>query len=71
MEKLVINIPNQKSTLVKQILQGLGVTILDSASFPKTDYKQKLTKVSTWTEDDLKDFEEGSKAFNNLKPEEW
>jgi hypothetical protein len=27
METLVINIPNKKSALVRQILQGLGVTI--------------------------------------------
>jgi hypothetical protein len=27
METLIINIPEKKSTLVKQILKGLGVTI--------------------------------------------
>ena len=35
METLVINIPNKKSVLVKQILQGLGVTI-------KSETKDKM-----------------------------
>ena len=35
METLVINIPDKKSALVKQILKGLGVTI-------KSEIKDKL-----------------------------
>ncbi|MES2277740.1 MAG: hypothetical protein V4592_17065 [Bacteroidota bacterium] len=70
MERLTINIPTNKSTLVKQILKGLGVTIQAESHIQPSDYKQKLTSVSTWTEDDLKVFEE-NKAFENLKPEQW
>jgi hypothetical protein len=71
MERLVINIPEKKSTLVKQILKGLGVTIQEDAKSNNSAYKQKLTKVSTWSDDDLKVFEESKKAFENLKPQQW
>jgi hypothetical protein len=71
MEKLVINIPEKKSTLVKQILKGLGV-IIQQETHPNTSaYKQKITKISTWSDDDLKVFEENKKAFENLKPQQW
>jgi len=71
MEKLTINIPEKKSTLVKQILKVLGVTIqLEGKSVPST-YKQSLTKVSVWSDEDLIIFEENKKTFGNLKPEQW
>jgi len=71
MERLIINVPDKKSTLVKQILESLGVTIQPTGKKGISSYKQKLTKVSTWTNEDLKVFEEGKKAFENLKPEQW
>ncbi|HEY4327173.1 MAG TPA: hypothetical protein VGN20_24510 [Mucilaginibacter sp.] len=71
MEKLTINIPDEKSTLVKQILTDLGVTIQSESSAKPSDYKKKLASVSTWTEDDLKVFDESKKAFENLRPEQW
>lgn len=71
MERLTINIPEKKSTLVKQILKGLGVTIQQENSTNTAIYKEKLTKVSTWQEDDLKFLEETKKAFENLKPQQW
>ena len=69
MERLVIDIPEDKSTLVKQILSGLGVTIQQDNHL--SQYKQKLASVSTWTDEDLKVFEESKKALNNFKPEQW
>ena len=69
METLIINIPDKKSILVKQILEGLGVTIQKSKN--PSNYKQKLANISVWTDDDLKVFEEGKKAFENLQPEQW
>ena len=71
METLIINIPDKKSILVKQILEGLGVTIQQTGKSALSNYKQKLANVSTWTDDDLKVFEEGKKAFENLNPEQW
>jgi hypothetical protein len=71
METLIINIPEKKSTLVKQILIGLGVTIQQSSKKTSSNYKKKLATVSTWTDDDLKGFEEGAKAFESLKPQQW
>jgi hypothetical protein len=57
MEKLVINIPERKSTLVKQILKGLGVIIQQETHSNISAYKQKIAKISTWSDDDLKIFE--------------
>jgi len=71
METLIINVPDKKSVLVKQILKGLGVTIQQNNKPALSNYKQKLANVSIWTEDDLKVFEEGQKAFETLKPEQW
>jgi len=70
METLTINIPDKKSALVKQILKGLGVTIQEKHLDPSA-YKDKLTKVSTWSEEDMRSFDEAKAAFNNLKPEQW
>ena len=71
MEKLTINIPDKKSFLVKQILIGLGVTIQQVSSTNTTAYKEKLAKISIWSDDDLKFLEEGKNAFENLKPQQW
>lgn len=71
MERLVINIPERKSTLVKQILKGLGVTIQQESKSTPSTYKQKLTKLTTWPGEDLSVFEETKKAFENLKPQQW
>jgi hypothetical protein len=51
--------------------KGSGVSIQEA---PKTDasaYKQKLAKAATWTDDDLKVFEESRKAFESLKSQQW
>jgi hypothetical protein len=71
METLIINIPEKKSTLVKQILKGLGVTIQQANQLNISNYKQKIAKISTWTDEDLKVFEESKKSFKNLKPQQW
>lgn len=34
-------------------------------------YQEKLLTVSTWSEDDIKVFEENAKLFNNWTIEEW
>ncbi len=71
MEKLIINIPEDKSTLVKQILKGLGVTIQQGSDSNRMGYKQKLANVSIWDDEDLKVFKESKNAFESLKPEQW
>ncbi|WP_256003770.1 hypothetical protein [Pedobacter deserti] len=70
METLTINIPDNKSTLVKQILKGLGVTIQVKQSTTPT-YKEKLLKIPVLSDEDLKSFEDAKKSFNNLKLEQW
>ena len=71
MEKLTINIPDTKSSLVKQILKELGVIIQSEKHINISDYRKKLANISVWSDDDLKIFEESSKAFENLKPQQW
>ncbi|MES2108231.1 MAG: DUF2683 family protein [Bacteroidota bacterium] len=34
-------------------------------------YKQKLIQVSTWSDDDIKNIEQGKSAFENLKASQW
>jgi hypothetical protein len=71
METLIINIPDKKSALVKQILKGLGVTIQDKNRTKESAYRKKLLKVSTWMDEDLKGFEDSRKSFENLRPQQW
>jgi hypothetical protein len=68
MVRLIIDIPDAKSTLVKQILKEFGVTIQQEIKSQPSAYKKKLLQVSTWTEEDLKAFDESKKAFENLLP---
>lgn len=71
MEKLTINIPQKKSSLVKQILKELGVVILPEKQMDASEYRKKLANISVWSEEDLKVFEESAKAFENLKVQQW
>lgn len=71
MEKLTINIPESKIALVKQILKELGVVIQQEKRTDVAEAKKKLAQVSTWSDDDLKVFEESKKAFDSLKPQQW
>jgi hypothetical protein len=54
MEKLTINIPDKKSSLVKQVLIALGVTIQQDSPTNPSVYKKKLAKISIWSDEDLK-----------------
>ena len=71
MEKLVINVPDAKSNIVKQILHGLGVDIPGQKAVVKGNYKEKLLKVSKWSDDDIKGLRESLISFSNLRSDEW
>ncbi|WP_432713788.1 hypothetical protein [Pedobacter sp.] len=71
MERLIINIPETKSSLVKQILKELGVVIQPEKKANTSDFREKLANVSVWSDDDLKVFEESKMAFENLKAQQW
>ena len=71
MERLVIEIPEKKSTLIKQLLTELGAVIKQENAPALSDRKKRLANISVWSDDDLKVFEESKQAFNNWKPEEW
>ncbi len=72
MEKLIINVPEGKSTLVKALLKELGVTIEMEKMEPKEmdmeAYKEKILKIGVWSDEDLKSFEEATKDFNSVTP---
>lgn len=68
MTLLTINIPDAKSRLVKQILKEFGVTIQQEVKSQPSAYRKKISQVSTWTEEDLKAFDESKKAFENFLP---
>lgn len=70
MATLVIDIPEKKTALVKQILRGLGVTFKDESAVTSS-YKKKLTQVSTWDKGDLDAASEAGNAFNSLTPQQW
>ncbi|MEC3881910.1 hypothetical protein [Parapedobacter sp. 10938] len=65
MEKLTINVPNSKSSLVKQLLNSLGVIIQKEEKASASAYKKKLIKVSTWSDDDVATLELGKRATSN------
>lgn len=71
MERLVIEIPEKKSTLIKQLLTELGAVIKQENPPVLSDRKKSLANISVWSDDDLKVSEESKQAFNNWKPEEW
>lgn len=71
MEKLIINVPEEKSMLVKQLLKELGVTIQQEKEIDLTSYKQKLLNISVWSDEDINVFEESKNAFKSLKPQQW
>ena len=67
----MINIPEGKSSIVKQILHGLGVYPNGQDAPMKGDYKKRLLQISTWSEEDIKTIEGSGKSFTDLKAEEW
>ncbi len=67
MEKLIINVPQEKSQLVKALLKELGVTI-EQENFDKEAYRKKILEVGVWSDEDLKPIEEAMTHFNSLKP---
>lgn len=71
MERLTINIPETKSSLVKQILKELGVVIQSEKKADVSKFRKKLANISVWSDDDLKVFDESKNAFESLKPQQW
>ena len=53
------------------MLKHLGATIQSETPVDTSDYREKLTKVSVWSEEDLKIFEESKKAFESPTPQQW
>ena len=70
MEKLIINVPEEKSALVKELLKELGVTI-EQEKMDMEAYREKLLQVGVWSDEDIKPIEEARTHFNSLKPAKW
>jgi hypothetical protein len=71
MERLTINIPDSKSAEIRNFLKSMGVLFDSSKVLDMDAYRAKIAKISAWSDDDLKVFEENRKAFDNFKPQEW
>jgi len=70
METLIINVPEEKSDLVKTLLTELGVTFHREAQSEKLR-KENLIQVSVWSEDELAEIQKAGKGFNDIKPSKW
>ena len=70
MEKLTINVPEEKSQLITALLKELGVTI-ELEKMDMEAYRKDLAQVSTWSDEDLKVFEENTQHFNSINPPKW
>ncbi len=70
MEKLIINVPEEKSQLVKQLLKELGVTI-EQEKMDMEAHLKAIAEIPVWSDEELKAFEETTKHFNSFKPQEW
>lgn len=69
MEKLIIEVPEEKLQMVKDLLKAVGVK---HSNFPKERIKKDtLTKVSVWTEKDIEAIETVSKSMQSLSIREW
>lgn len=71
METLIINIPEEKSNLVKSLLTELGVTFQNEKKQSIDDFKKALLNISVWTEEELETMESARKSFDSFKPVEW
>jgi len=69
MEKLIIDIPADKSQLVKDLMKALGVKVTEFPSKGKVG-KEVLAQISVWTEEEIKAINEVSKSLN-LSIGEW
>jgi hypothetical protein len=70
MEKLIIDLPEEKSTLVKQLLKELGVKF-DSISLEDNKDKAFLSNVSVWSEKEIQSIIEVSKSLGSAPIQEW
>jgi hypothetical protein len=70
MEQLTINIPESKSAVIKGFLKSMGVLVDGPKLLNMDAYRKKIAKIGTWSDDDLKGFDENRKAFDNVKPQE-
>ena len=69
MEKLIIEVPDEKIQMVKDLLTAIGIK---HSSLPKDRLKKDaLTNVSVWTEKDIDAIETVSKSMQNLSIKEW
>lgn len=70
MEKLIINIPEEKSQLVKQLLKELGV-IIEQEKMDMEAHLKEIANMPVWSDEDVKPIEEARTHFESLKPAQW
>ena len=70
MEKFIINVPEEKSQLVKALLKELGVTI-EHEKMDMEAHLKEIANMPVWSDEDLKPIEEARTHFDSLKPAQW
>ncbi|QBQ40281.1 hypothetical protein [Sphingobacterium psychroaquaticum] len=71
MDKLILNIPKKKSTLIKKFLNDQGISYSKEDEFNSNKYKQKLKKISTWSKQDLEILKKVSGTITGIKIPKW
>lgn len=55
---------------MKTLLTELGVTFQKEVQSEKIR-KEKLLKISVWSEEEIAEIEKAGKGFNDIKPATW
>ena len=71
MERLTIDVPESKSAEIKQFLISMGVLMDYPKKLDIDAYRQKISEIGSWSEEDIKVFAENRLVFDKFKSQKW
>jgi hypothetical protein len=72
MEKIIIEVPEEKMDRLKKVLDELELNFTqEKEKIDVLHYKELLTKISTWSESDLAEIENSKFKLGTIFKEEW
>ncbi|TFF33923.1 hypothetical protein [Mucilaginibacter psychrotolerans] len=71
MERLIINIPDEKSTEIKSFLKSMGIAMDGPKLLDMDAYRAKIAGIGHWSEEELKALDENRRILGSFKPQEW
>jgi hypothetical protein len=71
MEQLTISIPESNSAGIKRFLKSMGALIDGPKKLDVDAYWQKIEGIGSWSEEDIRVFEENRKKFDQFKQQQW